>query len=348
MEKYHFNIRLNNVRYNHAGSKAVEDCKAILLSTGFKDIEISFVKKMYMMPVNIMKLFFLLALYSVKIKRGSLVLIQYPLLGINRYFKYFSQMLKARNCKLVCIIHDLDSIRSDNKSDEVSREINALSSYDAVIAHNPAMSNWLKNNGYKGFITTIKLFDYLTTNQPSANINNKAAQVAFAGNLGRCKFIPDLVNVNGVLFNLYGPGLNDNALLNTQNIKWNGSFTPEQIVNELQGSFGLIWDGTSIDTYEGVMGNYLKYNTPHKASLYLVSGLPVIVHASAAIANYIEANQLGIVVNSLVHLHEIISSISKQHYTQMKTNSVNISSKIKDGHFVKSAVDDVIANLYNK
>jgi hypothetical protein len=346
MDKYHFNIRLSNVRYNHAGSKAVEDCKATLLNTGFKDIEISFVKKLYMMPVNIIKLMCLLALYRFKVKPHSLILIQYPLLGINKYFKHFAKMLKSKHCKLVCIIHDLDSIRSDNQQREVNNEIDALNAYDAVIAHNPAMSQWLLAEGYKGHITTIQLFDYLLTTAPSAkSVVESTNSVAFAGNLGRCNFLPLLNELNGVRFNLYGPGLEPNVAGSGQNISWKGSFSPEQIVDELQGAFGLIWDGTSIETYAGVMGNYLKYNTPHKASLYLVSGLPVIVHHSAAIADYIQSNTLGIVVGSLKELDSKLVELSTEQYENMKANALNVSKQLQDGYFLKRAVASVISQL---
>jgi hypothetical protein len=346
MDKYHFNIRLNNVRYNHAGSKAVEDCKAILLNTGFKDIEISFVKKAYMMPVNIIKLLCLLALYRVKIKPGSLILIQYPLLGINKYFKHFANMLKSKQCKLVCIIHDLDSIRSDNQNQEVSNEIDALNAYDAVIAHNPSMSNWLKTHGYKGHIATINLFDYLLSSVPqSKQLFHTSDSIAFAGNLGRCQFLSQLNKIEGVNFNLYGPGLADDVANSDKNIKWNGSFSPEQIVSELKGKFGLIWDGTSIDTYTGIMGNYLRYNTPHKASLYLVSGLPVIVHHTAAIAGFVESDELGIVVGSLTELRNKLSELPDEQYQKMTSNAVKVSKQLQDGFFLKQAVDSVISQI---
>jgi len=343
MKCYHFNIRLNNVRNNHAGSKAVEDCKAILLNNNFEDIEVSFIKKGYMMPFNLMKLFASLLLYSFKVKTGSFIIVQYPLLGINKYFKHFAKMLKNKHCKLVCIIHDLDSIRSEDNAAKIAREIDALNAYDAVIAHNGSMNAWLIENGYKGKIAIIELFDYLV----SDNLSNRSVvknndNVVFAGNLGRCLFLADLNSIHATKFNLYGPGLNSDVLTDSSNIAWNGSFTPEQIVNELSGKYGLIWDGTSIETCTGLFGIYLKYNTPHKASLYFVSNLPVIVPAHSAIATYVLNNNLGIVVDNLKHLPEVLSKVSEQQYDEMKANVVKVGERLKNGFYLRSTVDQVI------
>lgn len=344
MDRYHFNIRLNNLRYNHAGSKAVEDCKAILLNSGFKDIEVAFVKKTYLMPLNFIKLFYMLGYYNLKIKPGSLILVQYPLLGINRFFKYFVGLLKAKKCRFVCLIHDLDSIRTDTPDGSIiKREIAILNNYDTVIAHNETMGNWLGSNGYNGKVVTMQLFDYLTDAMPNkVSDSNSNNQVAFAGNLGRGEFLRHLKDIPDINFNLYGPNPDESLVQGSTNLKWNGVFSPDDIARHLQGSFGLVWDGTSIEQCSGVMGKYLQYNTPHKVSLYLVSGLPVIVPDTSAIAAFVRSNNLGIVVNSLKDLKQDISQVTEDSYKEMINNAQAISVKLKAGHYLKNAVKQVI------
>jgi hypothetical protein len=339
---YHFNIKLTNIRNNHAGSKAVEDCKSILLNNGFNDIEVSFIKRSYMMPFNLIKLFASMALFSVKIKTGSLIVVQYPLLGINKYFKYFAKMLKAKRCKLICIIHDIDSIRSNDNGAKITHEIDALNVYDAVIAHNNAMVVWLNSNGFKGKTTTINFFDYLVSDEISLKDSRNNKDVVFAGNLGRCLFLDDLNKVSEVKFNLYGPGLDDAILKNSSNVTWNGSFTPEQIVSKLNGAYGLIWDGTSIENCIGLYGNYLRYNTPHKASLYFVSGLPIIAPATSAIAAYVVERKLGMIVNSLKDLPKTLAQVTQQQYSEFKSNVEVIGEQLKNGHNLKSAIDELV------
>lgn len=57
-----------------------------------------------------------------------------------------------------------------------------------------------------------------------------------------------------------------------KNVMYKGSFKPEQI-DHIHGSWGLVWDGNSIEGCEGELGNYLKINAPHKISLYIAAEL---------------------------------------------------------------------------
>lgn len=58
---------------------------------------------------------------------------------------------------------------------------------------------------------------------------------------------------------------------------YKGSFHPDVLPGILEGDFGLVWDGISAQSCIGNTGEYLKYNDPHKTSLYIASGIPVIV-----------------------------------------------------------------------
>ena len=36
-------------------------------------------------------------------------------------------------------------------------------------------------------------------------------------------------------------------------------FLPEELIENLEGSLGLVWDGNTIETCDGPFGNYLRY-----------------------------------------------------------------------------------------
>ena len=57
-------------------------------------------------------------------------------------------------------------------------------------------------------------------------------------------------------------------------------------------NFGLVWDGTSLDGCNGRYGEYLKFNNPHKTSLYLSCGIPVIIWKEAALADFVEEHKV--------------------------------------------------------
>lgn len=350
MHKYHFDIKTNERSRNNAGTKATEDCRNILIKAGFQDLELYFKKSVVLMPFNFLKLLAKFIYYSFTIKSNSFIIVQYPLKGINNSFRHFIKILHRKGCKVACIVHDLDSLRVPKNEQIIEKEIKRLTAYDALISHNPSMSNWLKHNGYKGYLKEIFLFDYLvdTTKDDNSCVKSHYNQVVFAGNLGRGNFLPSLINVNALLnLNLYGVGFNGSLLKENSNVKWKGSYSADQIVNEITGDFGLVWDGDRIDDIGGIMGDYMRYNTPHKTSLYLAAGLPVIVSGSAAISGFIETNDLGIVVNSLSDISPILATITEERYRKMCQNVAEIRNNLLLGNFLKHAVSNIQQRLYN-
>lgn len=352
MKKYHFRIN-NSIQHHNAGSKAVADCKKILMLSGYNDLEIYLNKSKIQLPFTVIKLIFLLVKYLFVIESKSLIFTQYPILGFNSFFKYYSKLLKLKGCKFSCIIHDLDDLR-DFPGSKKSKDIDALHAYDAIITHNAKMSQWIIEKGYKGFISEINLFDYLVDSESElkskAVLNNEpdTVSIAFAGNLGtlgRSNFLKDLIkSPHNYLLNLYGSGFNTK---NNNQVKWHGSFPTDQIAKEIKGDYGLIWDGDSMQQLSGIMGNYLQFNTPHKTSLYLIAGLPVIVSERAAIASFIIKNKLGICVDDLNHLSEKIEKISSDYYNEMKENVRDIGGKLLKGDFFKAAITVVENHLFH-
>ena len=83
------------------------------------------------------------------------------------------------------------------------------------------------------------------------------------------------------------------------NINYHGSFGVDEIPSKLTRGFGLVWDGDSLDGCRGQSGQYLRYNNPHKLSLYLSSGLPVVIWTGAAEAGFVREHGVGLCVDSL-------------------------------------------------
>lgn len=110
----------------------------------------------------------------------------------------------------------------------------------------------------------------------------------------------------------------------------------------MHGDFGLVWDGDSADACAGNTGAYLRYNNPHKTSLYLACGMPVIVWREAAIADFVLKNEVGIVVESLSGLDEIISAISDESYQKMCKNAARIGQKLRAGEYFKAAMEQAL------
>jgi hypothetical protein len=68
--------------------------------------------------------------------------------------------------------------------------------------------------------------------------------------------------------------------------------------------------------------------------------LPVIIWKKAALAHFVEENNIGICVGSLAELDQIFSSLTAEQYQAMKNNVINVSDKLAKGYFITKAIEE--------
>ncbi len=319
---------------NHAGSKARNDIADILVKDGWEPLVVHHSEEKG--TLDKIKMLFLTRndwskIYH-KIPENSELLIQYPLAmypKVSTVAIPFLKKIKRKNVKLIFLIHDLDSLRGVYKNGE--REF--LSTADVIIAHNPVMVDYLKQNGYSDKeIRSLNIFDYLIQDTVACRKEGEKTEVVIAGNLKREKagYVYRLNEVEGeIQFRLYGP--NYDGETQGGNVKYCGQYQPEALPEKLEGGFGLVWDGNGLNGCTGVFGEYMKYNNPHKTSLYLASGLPVIIWEKAAMAKYIEKNNLGIAVSEINEIPLKLKKMSKEDYKIMKKNVEVVGKQLCQG-----------------
>lgn len=283
------------------------------------------------------------------LKKGDILFIQYPLLNTTLNIESILKKHRERGIIFVAIIHDMDSLRYKpevqgnmlyNRVYKEDRYI--LNQMNYIIAHNYSMKNELIDMGNDSKnIIELKLFDYLLDKEPKKIKRSKNNPIIIAGNLSpkKAKYLSYLNTLN-INFNLFGVGYTDE--MSGNNINYKGKFLPEELLDHLEGSFGLVWDGISLDTCTGGFGEYLKYNNPHKASLYLTAGIPIIVWKKSALATFVEDNNVGIAIDSLNELNGKLEQISENDYKNMLKNTKKISDKTKRGKFLEDAIHRVM------
>lgn len=246
----------------------------------------------------------------------------------------------ARKVKLVCIVGDIDGIKD---ADEMllQAEIKELKSYDALIVHNESMRAWVEKNIGSKPISTIDFFDFLAP--VSSVVHQPSNQIVFAGNLVKSSFIEQLdhVNDNGTIqFNVYGPGISEKALTQ-KSLNYIGIIDPYELPAKLEGAYGLLWDGPSIDEPAGSLGDYMQYISHHKLSLYILAGLPLIVPAKAASAALIRQYDIGLIIDSLHDIAKVIATVNEEKYQQMQLNLKSIAEKISAGKCLAGALEQL-------
>lgn len=238
------------------------------------------------------------------------------------------------------VIHDIETIRQNRA---IERDIFIFDVADTLIAHTPEMETAIREMGYNGRIEVLEFFDYIGDwNMPVQKID-KENKVVFAGNLKKSQFIPMLkeITVNkDFSIHLYGkPEIADIK----EFIEYKGFFQADDI-SGIEGNWGLVWDGDSIETCSGELDDYLKYNAPFKLSLYLAAGMPVVVWKQSAMARYIENYHLGICVNSLHEIHSSICHLSATKKKEIEHGVQIYSEKVRTGQMFKEVMNRLFFN----
>lgn len=341
MKKVYISRNYKNI--HTAGSKAKTDMEQILQSIDYKNIGFKQSRHQNKIKDYFLNLFGIVRAI-IYMPGNRILFLQYPM---KKYYYLVCTIAQLRGCKVIALIHDLGSFR--RKKLTVNKEMKRLKKTDYIIALNSKMAEWLKENGFEGGIGSLGIWDYLSENEnnsPMRNSDSIPYIVNYAGGLSRRKnaFLYELENhIESYNFHLYGGGF-DRSMLLKENRKflYQGFMHSNDLIKTMQGDFGLVWDGDSIETCSGSFGTYLKYNNPHKVSLYIRCHLPIIIWKEAALAPYIEEKGIGIAINSLEELNWILSALKKEEYNEMKKNVIEISGLLQKGFYLKEAEKEAI------
>ncbi|QVQ48609.1 hypothetical protein [Latilactobacillus sakei] len=312
---------------NHAGSKAVRDISEILSKMDFLNIYIDGQQS------RLEREIFTKSNLSRKLQdlpRESYFLVQYPFYLGTRVTAQVIDEITSKFDNTIVLIHDLPTLRENASKKLVKREISNLNKFKFVVTHNTRMSGWLKDNGCTSKILELGLFDYMTNSSLNVKKNNNYKRIFFAGNLGKSKFIYNkAVNNNYYLYGI-------NRIDGQGDFNYLGVRSPEKLLIDLacENGFGLVWDGDSVNESDA----YTRYNNPHKASLYLASGMPLIVWNKSALSELVDRTKIGISVGSIEEANKVISNITQLEYDNYKANVNKFQNRVTNGGFTESVI----------
>lgn len=289
------------------------------------------------------------------LRGGDLVLLQIPAINNCLFLGEILAGLKRRGVTIVALIHDLEILRmgSDRRVSLRTRlrmwleEKTVLAVCKKIIVHNEKMRKYLCELGIdQNKMICLGIFDYLTDCQIESATDGcskfeRKDTLIVAGNLhpDKAGYIYNLPNSVSVNINLYGVFYRESG---QSNMHYKGSYLPEELPFKLEGGFGLVWDGTSSQTCTGVYGEYLRYNNPHKLSLYLASGIPIVIWNEAAMAQFVIENHVGIAVESITQAYERVSSMKEKEYYSICRNAENMGKRLHCGYYLKLALNKAI------
>ena len=270
---------------------------------------------------------------------NSILFIQYPF-SFNRK-QLLSLTDNSKNNKIIFLAHDVDSIRFNKADAKKELEKSILNKASCIISHNPKYTALLRAMGVNVPIVDLGIFDYLIPeSEKLSKSNHKNKTVSFVGNLSKSAFLGEWSTLQrSYRIELIGLLEKKQQILFSDSCIWKGSFSPDDVPFQISGAFGLVWDGNSINGCEGKLGEYLKYNNPHKASLYIAAGIPLIVWKDSALADFVIANNIGFTIESLQEIDKICSGISDKEYEEVFKNIKEIQQKVLTGGYLAKALE---------
>ena len=333
--------KVNGKEKQYAASQAVDDVTTILNGMGYKTLtRLHSAKRGISSMLDlllIMKLLFI-------IPRNSLLLYQHPMYFSDIIFRMVIGVLKLKRLKVIVLVHDLNMYRNYSKKSE-NQEMRLFSTAEVIITHNKRMSEFLISKGINNdAIVELGIFDYLVTDGMTPREKECAVStqsIIVAGNLMEKKsgYLYKLIETNEIYLDIYGINYKYKDIEKKYSkAKYHGVFPADELPEVISGGFGLVWDGDSIDSCTGNYGEYLKINNPHKISLYLAAGIPVIVWDKAALAEFVQENELGFAVGSIKEAQSKIRAMDDNQYRVLKKNADTISVLIRNGTFTKVAI----------
>lgn len=220
---------------------------------------------------------------------------------------------------------------------------------DVIIVHNEVMKKWFIEQGVPANkLISLEIFDYLQDGYAQKKVIFEKS-ITIAGNLDttKCGYIGKLGNLDNVKVHLYGPNF-DEELKKSENIEYHGSFPVDEIPSVLDRGFGLVWDGESIEGCRGQSGQYLRYNNPHKLSLYISSGIPVVIWREAAEAKFVEEKKVGFLIDNLNDLGLNMSNLKETEYFDFLNNVNVVRRELVEGKYAYNAISSAIEIIGDK
>lgn len=336
---------------NHAGTKANADIAAVADRLGFRRLSVKTDSQTLTFAGRLKRQQGYLRDWKAirqAVPEGAVLLLQHPfhLKQLSRektlrYLKY------RRNARIIALVHDVEELRGYRYNTYYAGEFRTmLELADVYVVHNEVMKQWFMKQGVaEERLITLEIFDYLQEHGGEKQVSFERS-VTIAGNLdtNKSRYLGQLGALKGVRVCLYGPNY-DTALSGAENVEYCGNVAGDVIPDKLERGFGLVWDGESIDGCKGPSGEYLRYNNPHKLSLYLSSGLPVVIWKEAAEAGFVREHGVGLLIECLQELPAVLDGITEAKYREMAGNVATIAGKLQRGAYAEAALNKALGRI---
>lgn len=276
------------------------------------------------------------------LRQGDFVIVQYPFWigNVNFEMQMIEALKKIPNLKIVALVWDILSWVQDDRERDYTKDmsLSMLNSFDLVICANEKMAGRLRTEGgVESPLLAWQLSDFL--------FNGALQKKTFKKQLYYVSTVinPTMLEDYQAKTPIYMIGPDYQVTSHENNIHLLGKMRNADIPQMFDGGFGMI-EYSRGGHYAG-MQRYGEYNNPMKLSLYLASGLPPLVTSRSAHADWIRERNVGLVLDNLNEIDEVLEKMTAADYQQMLENLKPWQKAVSTGFFVKRACLEAVQFL---
>jgi hypothetical protein len=289
------------------------------------------------------------------IERGDVLIIQYAeWLNSRTFHEALLTKAKAYGATVIMWIHDVDCYLTGQEL--ATTRVDYFNRFDAIVAHTEPMKKMLIRDGVTTKIVTLGIFDYLTEAKYVEPTFSKEITLV-TGSPNKSGFV-NKWNSKYQL-NVYAPNRAvPYEFENRKNVVYKGQVASNLIPFEIHSGFGIVWFENEEQTIKAWLPNgkpavilgdlgedYSKINAAHKISSYFAAGIPLIVKSNLAQAEMIKKNDLGLIVDSIEDIDDVLSKVTAEDYSRMTSSVHSIHDLVTNGFFTIRAVDRALQAL---
>lgn len=267
------------------------------------------------------------------VQPGDLVVVQFPLWTyLNFQSEFIDRLQSMERVKLVALVHDIPTWMFDDGTSQYDREndfwLQQLRKFDLLLVANEKGAQRLRKDDVNVPMISMHIWDYFYDGPLKEKQFKK--QLYYVG--GR-----DVIGLDyraSTPLVVYGRQV-ENDVLKNSSLTWLGRLPSDEIVASVEGGFGLVVSDNIKEKSNMNFFDYTEFNNPTKLSLYLAAGLPIIIASKTAHAKWISERGIGLVVDDLNDIDNVLANVSENDYKLMLKNIQPWQKAISEGFFIK-------------
>jgi len=270
----------------------------------------------------------------------------------------FTNDIKNYGAKIICIILDMMSFYSTYNISR-SVEISFFNTFDFIITQSDKMTDFLRDHNVVQPMVNLEIFDYplpmsreliLTKLEVVKNkvlhLEKVDPVLVYAGKFDiRFRpwiFSPVLANVKLNVYSDTPVAAREIDFSRRENVVFKGNFSMENIFENIDGNFSIIWngleDGVTIPIYGASMSLFKTLSISSKIDFSIVRLLPIICRKGTADANLVEKLEIGISLNHLDELENVLQKLPVSTYKKYVENLFKIALNSSKGFYLEDAL----------